>query len=139
MPSPSRLPFDTVTCSYGPTCHTLTSVPASCRPRHGPRCPRAARGMGLASYSLTATTLADMCFKCHSPADTCRVFDDRMTARDRVAWNAIVYDGGVVRNVGSSPTSSPSSAVSSPKTLTPVCPRSPATTSARSSWWHTLR
>jgi hypothetical protein len=76
--------------------------------------------------------------KCRSPADTRRVFD-RMTARDRVAWNAIVYEGGVVRNVGSSPTSSsPSSAVSSP-TPTPACPRSPATTPAQSSWWHTLR
>jgi hypothetical protein len=28
MPSPSRLPFDTVTRSYGPTCQTLTYVPA---------------------------------------------------------------------------------------------------------------
>jgi hypothetical protein len=50
---------------------------------------------GLASESLTTTALADMYFKCRRPADTHRVFD-RLPARDRIAWNALVarYAGG---------------------------------------------
>ncbi|KAK3131426.1 hypothetical protein QOZ80_6AG0506310 [Eleusine coracana subsp. coracana] len=50
---------------------------------------------GLAPDPLAATALANMYAKCRRPADARRVFD-RMPARDRVAWNALV--AGYARN-----------------------------------------
>ncbi|TVU13036.1 hypothetical protein EJB05_46710, partial [Eragrostis curvula] len=50
---------------------------------------------GIASEPLAATALANMYAKCRRPDDARRVFD-RMPARDRVAWNALV--AGYARN-----------------------------------------
>ncbi|CAN6192054.1 unnamed protein product [Urochloa humidicola] len=50
---------------------------------------------GLASEPLAATAIANMYAKCRRPGDARRVFD-RMPARDRVAWNALV--AGYARN-----------------------------------------
>nr|CAB3466726.1 unnamed protein product [Digitaria exilis] len=85
--------------SARPVLRTFTALLKLCAARADLATGRAVHAQlaarGLVSESLAATALANMYAKCRRPADARRVFD-RMPARDRVAWNALV--AGYARN-----------------------------------------
>ncbi|KAJ1257588.1 hypothetical protein BS78_10G007900 [Paspalum vaginatum] len=89
----------TAPASARPVLRTFTALLKLCAARADLATGRAVHAQlaarGLAAESLAATALANMYAKCRRPADARRVFD-RMPARDRVAWNALV--AGYARN-----------------------------------------
>lgn len=92
-------PSSAAQAAAGPVLRTFTALLKLCAARADLATGRAVHAQlearGLASESIAATALANMYFKCRRPADARRVFD-RMPARDRVAWNAVV--AGYARN-----------------------------------------